>query len=491
MEQFAGGSDGESPDPGNREDDGLQEGPQQQQQRRRRRPRLRCFLVVAAADGFFAHMCEGGMRIDEGSEVIVGAILTESFRFVGFEFPDDTTRDVCELFAWRKLRRLTECFGFVTYPVLEAAAFEEPMTCGVGASLEQILAAVRGRMALLRHEDGSTALHTLGALLSRWDSNPYRSKPIQIVRLCPWFAENVVTGALRIAHAVAVTRRINRNDLFVASEPDSRVLSPLLHTVGRWLATRARARGQERPRPDGEHDPAYVVACVDASRDLMDIKTIWQTGDKYLKLFGFHCGGDDVTAAMRAHMVRTSWETIRKARTRLDCTAMRLWRELFHGMEEEDICIHLFCDGSPQWRGLELWASSADVLFRGQHWRRLLPVVSLLREQLTATGKTACLLWQIGLLVGFNVAAMTKFCNRVCSITTNMGTERIIVSQPGMVVGFLMHALPHFQQTCNELPLLFGSALQVPGWKHLWDNVLQRNLSSTAWSLCVFSDRSP
>ena len=130
---------------------------------------------------------------------------------------------------------------------------------------------------------------------------------------------------------------------------------------------------------------------------------------------------------------------------------------------------------------MELFASAADIFFGGSgYWRRLLPVISIMREQLSAVGKTVCLLYQISLMFGLSQAALLKLCSRVRSITTDMGTERLTVQSNGIIGAYLEHMGARLDNFA-EPQQLFPRALQIPGWKHMWDNVLRRSLSSVLW----------
>ena len=85
---------------------------------------------------------------------------------------------------------------------------------------------------------------------------------------------------------------------------------------------------------------------------------------------------------------------LRKARCRADASCMLLWRHVFnHAWRSETSCaVYIFADASPQWRGVEVFASSWDVRMNETLERRLLPIVYLPRDFLCATGKASALL---------------------------------------------------------------------------------------------------
>lgn len=99
---------------------------------------------------------------------------------------------------------------------------------------------------------------------------------------------------------------------------------------------------------------------------------------------------------------RVNTETVRRGRVRLDFAMMLMWRCLFEVLLSSlDVpYFYLFSDASPQWQGMELFASTLDMLHGGTITRRLLPVVCLSRDNRDAIGKTIGLMWQIVLMTG-------------------------------------------------------------------------------------------
>ena len=122
-----------------------------------------------------------------------------------------------------------------------------------------------------------------------------------------------------------------------------------------------------------------------------------------------------------------------EARARLDIVNMKLFRMFVATLDLALVGVHVFADGSPQFRGQELFASTIDVnLSPNVRMRRLLPCVSLPRWMADALSKTMALLWQFFLMVGPNFDTMRRWCDRVLSICTDMGAERKMA--PGVYV---------------------------------------------------------
>ena len=58
---------------------------------------------------------------------------------------------------------------------------------------------------------------------------------------------------------------------------------------------------------------------------------------------------------------KVAYDVLRKARIKLDMSMMAAFRNYFSSLNAEDVIMHLFVDGSPQKRGLELYAASFDI----------------------------------------------------------------------------------------------------------------------------------
>ena len=85
------------------------------------------------------------------------------------------------------------------------------------------------------------------------------------------------------------------------------------------------------------------------------------------------------------------------------------WAKLFPDLPD----VYIFVDGSPQWKGVELYAASFDIfMYRDGQWtrqRRLLPVIRIGMHMLSREGKALVLLWQSFLLVGPDFHALRRF----------------------------------------------------------------------------------
>ena len=83
-------------------------------------------------------------------------------------------------------------------------------------------------------------------------------------------------------------------------------------------------------------------------------------------------------------------------------------------------------------------------------------------------GKLAGLVWQLFLVLG--MTRLRAFCDAVLSVTTDMGTERLLATADD----HLQLMLRHFGCPEKFLPphvggKLFRFALHIRGWRHTWD----------------------
>ena len=106
-------------------------------------------------------------------------------------------------------------------------------------------------------------------------------------------------------------------------------------------------------------------------------------------------GSEGLGLALHGSCDKVNVETIRQARVRLDFVACLAFREFFKRTDLRATWFNLFADGSPQWRGTEMFATSVDITSSGWHSRKLLPCVTLNRSSLSSVSKAFALLWQI------------------------------------------------------------------------------------------------
>ena len=224
------------------------------------------------------------------------------------------------------------------------------------------------------------------------------------------------------------------------------------------------------------HKAPLLIEWLSASSFIKQQSQTWQAARACFKVLAKHRGirEDEVVGDLRA----ANGEVLRFARIKLDCVCSLLFRDIFAALPDHcDIFIYL--DSSPQVRGQELFAASWEVFDNKANkfiiTRRYMPLVALGRDFLDAAGKTLALLWLIFLLVGPAWSSMRRLCNMVKAILTDMGTERLIHSQPDVLPDFfeLMH---DFKVPCPLQLRMFPNCLSMPGWQHGWDLMMRRAL---------------
>lgn len=229
-----------------------------------------------------------------------------------------------------------------------------------------------------------------------------------------------------------------------------------------------------------------ILDWVEATSHIRRLKDSYKAATSFGKLFAR--SGPQSHSEMMENLQVVSREMLRQSRTRLDSVAMLVHRRLmaatFSGQRSTGVRFFIFIDASPQWRGCELFATSLDTVDAqaGPCSTRLLPVVSLDACGTDGLGKVMALLWQVFLCVGPSWAAMKQFLHHVQGIVSDMGTERAAADFPDLLdLFFEIIDCPVDRRELEIWPVtkyLFPRALQVPGWKHLFDNLLQRGLTS-------------
>jgi hypothetical protein len=311
-----------------------------------------------------------------------------------------------------------------------------------------------------------------------------------LAKLAPGFGRLALSSQIPVLHTVAFGSRLGRKRLLVHREPSA-------VAAHAWLAAHPQQdaggsssgswAGILRKRTvKATSDARLTIEWLEASAFVKDSKKSFLAARAFARLFargGRHKYLDLVDGLKLVHR-----EVLRQGRVRRDAAAMLLHRTWFHevlaGMAGQRVACYVFTDASPQWRGSELCATSMDTLVLGSGivHRRLMPVVALDRGLLDGRGKALAVLWQIFLMCGPTWIAVKRACRRVRAIITDLGAERKICEQPDLTRHFFQ-LLGFTPRPCElaeepEGAWLFPLAVQVPGWRHAVDLLLQRGLSS-------------
>ena len=308
---------------------------------------------------------------------------------------------------------------------------------------------------------------------------------VATVTLVPFIALAVCKQLLTSFHAVPVTARSNRR-LLLNVAPSSRVVKRFFHQdVPAGPAGNGRGRGRgvpnripRRPRWHNQIPIDLIIKWVSAVRFLRDSAKTKEATAAFAKVL---TTSDQEAMRLYDSCNFVCQEVLRSARIRLDIVSMLLFRAYFKSLDLSTTHIHIWIDGSPQWRGVEMFAMSFDLIIGNRVERRLFPVLTLRVCQLDATSKTLALLWGIWLLVGPEAHHVRAFCRCVRSICTDAGVERLVVSMDDFIDEFIRKMNGKVREPLKSPELLFPKAVKSPGWRHCWDVLIRRGLVQLEW----------
>ena len=298
-----------------------------------------------------------------------------------------------------------------------------------------------------------------------------------LVRVCPALAVAVAMNLWKILHVVPFAP---------GSVPWRRLLQhgpapPHLREFAKELTPRLAAQSEHpaqgsRRQLESEMPVRVILEWLDASRDLKAIRDSNKAVDKFAKIIGRHLNLNPTSLV--GELKRAPYNMLRKARIKVDCVAMLLWRLFWSRVRLTSLCLYLWIDASPQRRGLEFLATSWDVFTVGAfRFRRKLPAIRLQRALFSASGRTTAMLWQIFLLVGPCARTFRIILASIRSITTDMGVESKIYEAADTSIMFLRYLGVAIPRDVQPIQFLLPNCLQIPGWKHKADLWIKRGLS--------------
>ncbi len=107
-----------------------------------------------------------------------------------------------------------------------------------------------------------------------------------------------------------------------------------------------------------------VIKWLRATSNLKDVKKSQETSDAFAQIM---CeGGPETVQELKLRVPKLNREIIRRARGRLDAVAMLMFGAFFARENPDNITIYIYVDGSPQYRGYELYATSIDFVVSQQ-----------------------------------------------------------------------------------------------------------------------------
>jgi len=443
-------------------------------------------LIVSSASGFWSR---GQLPVGAAPEwalapdgaVLLGVALVE-WQLTATRDEVSEHRGRMRMLADRMSRGM--CLGYLDYTVIEMARLVHPEP----VNLVEANASPRGLLRRLAAAAVDGDAQSCSEVVDGW----HRSPRMATMSLAPALAAALVMLQWTCMHCVQLTRRTHRSRMVPGNLISKRCMRAFIARASgdpgfqgpndEMISSRGNWRSRLRA---GQLDPQLVLEWVDASAYLRDLRKSFAAASSFARVFA-HTGLVE-HAKLIAALPIVSSELLRQARIRVDIVAMFVFRRWFASLRKSPdagrVVIHLYCDASPQWRGLEMFASSFELAFGDTVLRRLFPLVSLDRRRLDALGKTLTLMWQIYLIVGPSADLLKYFCSRVASITTDMGVEHKIANMPGLWGEFWLLFEPSKQLRDGEGDddWLFPNCLHCPGWNHTFDLVLRTGLCSLAF----------
>ena len=385
--------------------------------------------------------------------------------------------------ATRKCREAQLIHGYLKYPVVHFARLVQPIAF---RSLVQSLDDIQWLQAMEFDRCSNSYLDSapLQTIMNAWLLTHSVKRLPSVLFECSQSLGAAVIAGLAICHVVVVSGKVNRKNLLQQHSPSKKLLGRLRSSSN--SAPSDAPGGTVRKTKHAQHVLKYdVLHCADmliewlgASKFVKAFSYMWAASKAFSRIFAKYNGKKP--AEVLGATAKINAETLRQARTRLDIVCMNLFRKLWR-LLSSSVYVFLYLDSSPQAGGVELFALSFEIwaLDVSIHFvRRLMPIVLLPRTFWDARGKLVALLWCIWLLVGPRPDDVLRFVRSVRSITTDLGTERLLAIMPdilpdffGLLLGLHIHGLQLRQLT-------FDFALQCPGWMRSWDVIVKRSLSS-------------
>lgn len=359
---------------------------------------LRAYLVIAPPEMRNKAGSEGGGHVGNFSVQDLALARIVASPMGGTTGSD--ARDALRTLALRQLKRREAAKGFLEYESQCFVQLKQPMeideaqTTSPTQDLFNLVGDAIGDVHDFVDRGASPRATTLQCLMQEWMAKR-RPAAMASAMLGESVRSKVLDDRCHYFHCVAITGKINRKLFIVPGDPSKKRLKTMLADLPSLPApVRQPLPEFSWNRPKGAKDPELVLYWMDCSMDLKEQRNAAASAKKFARLLSLKSGipAED----MLKDMEFVSGRLLIKSRIRLDCAAMLLHRRWWADLCQQPglVSVYLFCDSSPQWRGVELYAATMDIVIGGVLFRRLAPLVALDKTQLDLSGKVAALLWQ-------------------------------------------------------------------------------------------------
>lgn len=453
-----------------------------------------CILVASAAGRWVGLRSGGGSESSAPpADVVVGIALVVSWVLSR----QAEGRDSCEgrrlmrAEALRNARGARACYGFVESPVVEVAKLQRPQL-RAGRSPGDLFKSLGDQSVRLAKAGAAMADAPMpfSQALAQWRAT-CRSLHVVALELCPAVAENIVNGLWSVANVVAITQRVNRQLLLNPKWPSADRLRAFSQATAGESSQAAAPSASVPLYARYMHDPHLVIDWLSASLYIKDQKETAEAGASFCRILSRSTGIDEATLVQEMPVV--NMETLRLSRVRADVVTMMLWRRVFAQTlapsDVGNVNVFLFADASPQWRGVETFCASFDLVVSDIAHRRLMPLITLSRDMLDTTGKLLGLLWQLWLCAGPLYKVFRALCRRVRTITSDLGVERKLVDSINVTREFFTFVGHRSKWRASDLDdgvggedyYMFPRAVCIAGWRHMMDGLVKTGLTSLSW----------
>ena len=286
-----------------------------------------------------------------------------------------------------KASRAVKKFGFVVYEVLEFCEMND-FHFTVHPTSPALAWLAAKDLLCCQHVGARYASHqSLDQMVTGWLGACDAKLVANVVSLGVRLACSVVGGVWHCFRAVRVSGKSYGS--WPLSRPSREALQRLRAEACATTVAHARTRKLRSGQPNAM--PAHrVIQWLDASQHIKQLSHVNQAAKTFLSLV--HDDGVEAADRLLTRLGKSNDRTLRRARVKADCLATIGVRRLWKSLGPTEVCLNIFADGSPQWRGLELLASTVDLhTGPGCVERRLQPLVSLERCQLSSHRKAVAI----------------------------------------------------------------------------------------------------
>jgi len=213
---------------------------------------------------------------------------------------------------------------------------------------------------------------------------PLSKRNLCFATLDPTVAKQMVSLERVWFHAVALTQKVDWGRV-LGGGPHNRDIAAFRSSADVHEHRKApTCVVRRRNNPEGTHKVEDVLDWLWSNRHLVNPEKHMLAAFDFARVFAKSA---EERAKLRLNLHKINRETLRLARVRLDCVQMLMQRALWELMDfDESLAVYLFCDGSPSFRGYELYASVMDIVHNDYVSRTLLPMVCLARSLLDRQG---------------------------------------------------------------------------------------------------------